>query len=48
MDITFARVVHVLSIVLWFGGVAFVTTVLFPGDPENHRSRGEASGLPSL
>ena len=25
-----ARVVHVLSIVLWIGGVAFVTTVLIP------------------
>jgi uncharacterized membrane protein len=25
-----ARVVHVLGVVLWIGGVAFVTTVLFP------------------
>jgi uncharacterized membrane protein len=25
-----ARVVHVLSIVIWIGGVAFVTTVLIP------------------
>jgi uncharacterized membrane protein len=25
-----ARIVHVLSIVLWIGGVAFVTTVLIP------------------
>ena len=25
-----ARVVHVLSVVLWIGGVAFVTTVLIP------------------
>jgi uncharacterized membrane protein len=30
MDITVARIVHVLSIVLWIGGVAFVTTVLIP------------------
>ena len=26
----FARIVHVLSVVLWIGGVAFVTTVLIP------------------
>ena len=30
MDIVTARIVHVLSIVLWIGGVGFVTTVLFP------------------
>lgn len=28
--IVFARVVHVLAVVLWIGGVAFVTTVLIP------------------
>jgi uncharacterized membrane protein len=30
MDITVARILHVLSIVLWIGGVGFVTTVMFP------------------
>jgi uncharacterized membrane protein len=30
MDITVARIVHVLAVVLWIGGVGFVTTVLFP------------------
>jgi uncharacterized membrane protein len=30
MDIAIARIVHVLSVVLWIGGVGFVTTVLFP------------------
>ena len=30
MDLVIARIVHVLSIVLWIGGVGFVTTVLFP------------------
>lgn len=30
MDVVVARIVHVLSIVLWIGGVGFVTTVLFP------------------
>lgn len=28
--ITFARVLHVLAVVLWIGGVAMVTTVLIP------------------
>lgn len=28
--IVLARVIHVLSVVLWIGGVAFVTTVLIP------------------
>jgi uncharacterized membrane protein len=30
VDITVARIVHVLSVVLLIGGVGFVTTVLFP------------------
>lgn len=29
-DFVFARVVHVLSVVLWIGGVAMVTLVLLP------------------
>ncbi len=29
-DITVARALHVVSVVLWIGGVAFVTTVLLP------------------
>jgi uncharacterized membrane protein len=29
-DVTIARAVHVLSVVLWIGGVAFVTTVILP------------------
>ena len=29
-DVTLARAVHVLVVVLWIGGVAFVTTVLLP------------------
>ena len=28
--IAFARVLHVLGVVLWIGGVAMVTTVLLP------------------
>jgi uncharacterized membrane protein len=30
MDIVVARIIHVVAIVLWIGGVSFVTTVLFP------------------
>lgn len=30
-DYAIARALHVLAIVLWVGGVAFVTTVLIPG-----------------
>ncbi len=29
-DLVFARVLHVLGVVLWIGGVAMVTTVLLP------------------
>jgi uncharacterized membrane protein len=29
-DVTIARVVHVLAVVLWIGGVAMVATVLLP------------------
>ncbi|HVN02687.1 MAG TPA: hypothetical protein VMT68_20985 [Caulobacteraceae bacterium] len=30
MDVVIARIIHVLAVVLWIGGVGFVTTVLFP------------------
>jgi uncharacterized membrane protein len=29
-DVTIARVLHILAVVLWIGGVGFVTTVLLP------------------
>lgn len=29
-DVTIARTLHVLAVVLWIGGVGFVTTVLLP------------------
>ena len=29
-DITIARVIHILAIIFWIGGVAMVTTVLLP------------------
>lgn len=29
-DVTLARAIHVLAVVVWIGGVAFVTTVLLP------------------
>lgn len=30
-DLVFARVIHVVAVVLWIGGVGMVTTVLLPG-----------------
>ncbi len=38
-----ARVIHVLGVVLWIGGVAFVTTVLIPSirKTQNHENRLE-------
>ena len=29
-DITFARIIHIIAVVLWIGGVAMVTTVIIP------------------
>ncbi len=31
MDLIVARALHVLSVLIWIGGVAFVTTALMPG-----------------
>ena len=30
MEFALARVIHILAVVLWIGGVAMVTTVLLP------------------
>jgi uncharacterized membrane protein len=30
MDVTVARIIHALAVVLWIGGVGFVTTILIP------------------
>ena len=35
-DVTLARARHVLAVVLWIGGVAFVTTVLLPAVRDLH------------
>src|SRR5271167_1374555 len=35
-DVTIARALHVLAVVLWIGGVAFVTTVLLPAVRNTH------------
>lgn len=34
-DFTLARVLHILAVVVWIGGVAFVTTVLMPAIRRN-------------
>lgn len=38
-DFTLARAVHVFAVVMWIGGVAFVTTVLFPAIRRHHTPR---------
>jgi uncharacterized membrane protein len=38
-DFALARVLHVLAIVLWIGGVAMVTTVLLPAVASMHTDR---------
>ena len=35
-DVTLARALHVLLVVLWIGGVAFVTTLLLPAVRDLH------------
>ena len=35
-DLTLARVMHVVAILFWIGGVAFVTLVLLPWVRQNH------------
>ena len=36
MDLVVARIIHVLAVLLWIGGVGFVTTVLFPSVRRYH------------
>lgn len=36
IDLTIARAIHVLSIVIWMGGVAFVTLILIPALRKNY------------
>lgn len=40
MSLSLARALHVLAVVVWIGGVAFVTTVVLPGVAQ-WRSPGE-------
>lgn len=35
-DITIARALHVLAVLMWIGGVAFVTTVVMPSVRRGH------------
>lgn len=40
IDITLARALHVVAIVLWLGGVGMVTTVLLPAIRRQHPAAG--------
>ena len=44
MDIVLARTIHVLAIVMWIGGVGFVTTVLFPAIRRTKRPEERLAG----
>lgn len=36
-DFTIARIIHVVAVLLWIGGVAFVTTVAMPAVRRDHQ-----------
>jgi uncharacterized membrane protein len=40
MDLILARAIHVLAVLTWIGGVAFVTMVLFPAVRRAHPASG--------
>jgi len=40
-ELTLARVVHLLGVVLWIGGVAMITTILLPVTAKNAICSGE-------
>lgn len=37
-DFTIARIVHVVAVLMWIGGVAFVTTVMLPAIRREHQA----------
>lgn len=39
IDIAIIRAIHVLGVVVWIGGVAFVTTVILPGSSSSAHQR---------
>ena len=47
-DFTIARVVHVVSVLLWIGGVAFVTMVAMPAIRCQSRADGRLSAFHGL
>lgn len=44
-DFTVARVVHLVALVLWIGGVAFVTMVIMPAVRNNERAERRLSAF---
>lgn len=44
-ELAIARVLHVLGVVLWIGGVAMVTTVLLPATKRIQRAGETPSGV---
>jgi len=44
-DFTLARVVHVIAVLMWIGGVAFVTTVVMPAIRRDHAAEARLTAF---
>lgn len=47
-DFTLARVIHFVAVLMWIGGVAFVTTVVLPSIRRTHQSADRLSAFHGL
>lgn len=47
-DFTLARLVHVVAVLLWIGGVAFVTTVIMPSIRRAHQPAERLSAFHAI
>ena len=47
-DLTIARVVHVVAVLMWIGGVAFVTTVAMPAIRQQYGAQTRLSAFHNL
>lgn len=44
-DFTLARVVHIIAVLMWIGGVAFVTTVVLPAIRRDHAAEARLAAF---
>ncbi|MFC4296303.1 hypothetical protein ACFO0A_14695 [Novosphingobium tardum] len=47
-DFEIARSLHVLAVVMWIGGVAFVTTVIFPAVRRSNEAHDQLSAFEAI